>query len=79
MAALFSWAGLDPDDIPNHMWHEVPLSEQQALRLERGYRVAMVEQRKYHVGSCPDGKHLWMRPERGPWTCEHCPEWRWNL
>lgn len=69
---------LDPHLVPAAAWRELPIEGFELGLLEENYRGMMIRKFKaYSPSSCP--RHVWMRTERGPWVCEHCPEWRWTL
>lgn len=70
---------LDPHTVPDQAWRELPLTRLQATRVEETYRATHQRGWKHDFGSRCEGQHLWMRAERGPWVCEHCPEERWTL
>lgn len=69
---------MNPHSAPDRARRELPLPPGSEPRLEEDYRRTLMRGwTTFRPDDCP--RHVWIRPERGPWVCDNCPDWRWTL
>lgn len=70
---------LNPENVRDEVWRELPLTETQHQRaIYETYNAMLRRQRIVRTDECCL-RHVWMLFPLGPWVCENCLTERWTL